>query len=248
MASVLCVPVQSWVFHELAQGYDPWPNPKLIQWHTEGRKPFLSRREIACANGGEGFDLIVVHLAWDKRISPRDAATVRLATLDEFLKRYGGHRFKRIFAVCAHELLSEGCRDAGYRQISGFDEWACAHHMTDNPNRPILWGAEPSDAFMRVNSFLTRFFDYREPVCGLSASQIEVLKLALEGLSDAEIACRLCLTQDAVKARWRVVYRKVDAALPALLPRNDSGSRGIEKRRILLSWLKNNPSEMTAGS
>lgn len=45
--------------------------------------------------------------------------------------------------------------------------------------------------------------------CGLSPQQIDVLRLAADGLTDEEIADRLCISVSAAKHRFKVVYQRL---------------------------------------
>ena len=46
---------------------------------------------------------------------------------------------------------------------------------------------------------------------GLSAREVEVLRLVAEGLTDAQVAARLFLSPYTVKAHLRTIYGKLDA-------------------------------------
>ena len=54
-------------------------------------------------------------------------------------------------------------------------------------------------------------------------------------VADEDIAARLHVSLDAIKKRWRSIYRKVDLADPGLLADVDSGTA---RRRALLNYLK----------
>ncbi len=94
---------------------------------------------------------------------------------------------------------------------------------------------------------ITRLFAYKPPVLHFSEAQKQVLELALEGLSDDEIARRCEVGRNAIQMRWRKIYARFEQHVPGLL--GDSGktaqrARGPEKRRQVLQYLREHPQEL----
>ena len=89
-----------------------------------------------------------------------------------------------------------------------------------------------------------RFFSYEPPILGFSGAQRAILRLARQGYTDQEIANHLGRTTDSVKKRWGGIYARFAAAFPGRLPAGREGSRGAEKRRTLLAYLKDRPEEL----
>ncbi len=94
---------------------------------------------------------------------------------------------------------------------------------------------------------LARLFVISEPVLGLTESQKEVLDLALDGFADRAIAGMLGISSNAVHMRWRGIYDKAAVVLPELARIDeacDKGYRGMEKRRVVLEYIRDHPQEI----
>jgi hypothetical protein len=95
-----------------------------------------------------------------------------------------------------------------------------------------------------------RIFSYTPPRFHLTAGQRLILVRALDGATDIEIAEGLKVSPDAIKKRWSAIYARVEEVMPGLLPEaaapRESGSRGTEKRRALLAYLRRRPEELRA--
>jgi hypothetical protein len=244
VGSVLTLFVHAWVAEELIASKNPFPNPKLLRWASEGRNPFLSAQQLAVANATTGLVLLPVGLSWSPRLSEELAAQVRVGILIEYAERYVGYRVNRIICETMNELLASGCVDQGYRAVNLYEDWLSQNWDPNQTNRPILFVADPADAYGRVNSFLTQFFAYQAPKIRFSEGHKEVLELAMTGTRDEAIADALHIGFDALKARWRELYIRVDDALPGFLPQGAAAGRGQEKRRHLLAYLERHREEL----
>jgi hypothetical protein len=243
-ASVVTLFVHDWVYEELSRAEAPYPNPKLLGWYRRGRNPFLTTEELARANSGEGANMLAVGFNWDSRLDECLAAEVRHTALQRFADRHAGHNLKRVFAETCNGVLYRGCLEVGYRLVNSYDSWAREVGSLDNPDRPMFMCATREDVFSTVNSFLIRLFQYQRPVLRFSVAQQELLTLAVSGYSDLEAARILSIGLDAVKARWKSIYARVDRTYPGFLPDGGSAGRGPEKRPILLAHLRDRPEEL----
>jgi hypothetical protein len=80
------------------------------------------------------------------------------------------------------------------------------------------------------------------PRIHFSGAEQKVLELALLNESDPEISEDLGVSLDAVKKTWRRAYQRAARAAPQLLGSGEeidgSSSRGVEKRRHLLEYVR----------
>jgi len=88
--------------------------------------------------------------------------------------------------------------------------------------------------------FCALFFPPK-PCFHFSSGEQLLLEYALLEFSDDEATSRLHLSVDAVKKRWRAIYRKVDMIAPGLL---SEGGSGAAKRRSLLHYLRQHLEEL----
>jgi hypothetical protein len=79
------------------------------------------------------------------------------------------------------------------------------------------------------------------PRFGFTAAEQQLLELALLDHSDRDAAVALHLSTEAIKKRWRSIYKKVSQIEAALLPPELNGSG---QRRALLQSLRNNLQEL----
>jgi hypothetical protein len=78
-----------------------------------------------------------------------------------------------------------------------------------------------------------------------------MLRQAILGYTDVELARRLQLALPTVKNRWRALYDRLGRIAPELVHEVDCSSnqavRGQEKRRRLLEYLRRHPEELRPG-
>ena len=79
------------------------------------------------------------------------------------------------------------------------------------------------------------------PRFGFSRVEQQLLERALLDLSDREAAEEMRVSTDAIKKRWRSIYKKVSQIEAALLPRELNGS---DRRRALLQNVRTNLQEI----
>jgi hypothetical protein len=71
-----------------------------------------------------------------------------------------------------------------------------------------------------------------------------LLELALEGADDAIVAKSLFLTLPAIKRRWSRIFARVSSVRPDLSPMDGEGTRGIQKRQRILTYIRSHPEEL----
>lgn len=76
-------------------------------------------------------------------------------------------------------------------------------------------------------------FNCPPPLFGFSRPQQELLESALLDLPDRDFAVSQCLSDDAVKKRWRTIYDRVALVCPQLVGTEISGPN---QRRLLLGY------------
>lgn len=87
------------------------------------------------------------------------------------------------------------------------------------------------------------------PVCHFTRAEQRLLRKAIEGLTDQQIAAELGLSLNTLKSTWRSIYDRVGSRVPFVLAAvngesDDSGVRGTEKRRCVLSFVEGHPQEL----
>ena len=88
--------------------------------------------------------------------------------------------------------------------------------------------------------FCTLFFPPK-PCFNFSSGEQMLIEYALLEYSDADTAITVHLSMDALKKRWRSIYRRVDTIAPELLSGAESGAA---RRRTLLHHLRQHLEEL----
>jgi hypothetical protein len=92
-------------------------------------------------------------------------------------------------------------------------------------------------------------FDYHAPILGFNRSEQRLLSCALSGATDEHLAATLDTSLSTVKKTWVSIYGRAGKHLSAEASTSDwlevkSAGRGRERRRHLLSYLREHPEEL----
>lgn len=227
----------------------PYLGERFARWFLEDRCPSLREVELREANAGDGLHCLYLvepmahqDLSWEDRLEidgffGRELEALRSVNLREFMMELRGPNNAKVAEHC------------GTIVRSGYETWRMndGKHVPEG-DRPYLIGLNRSEAMRRFGSHAASFFVTRKARFGFTKAHQDLLRLALDGETDTELAMSLFLTLSAVKKRWAAIYGLVDEAMPQLLPKSDlfagDSTRGAEKRRHLLSFLRQHPEEL----
>jgi DNA-binding CsgD family transcriptional regulator len=134
------------------------------------------------------------------------------------------------------------CENAGFKVRNSYEQW---RSRNDHRNlSPVIYSMDRSESIAGDNMFMIRLFAYQEPKLRLPDAQRELLHLARFESTDEWLADQLSISVHAVKKRWQAIYSRIDEVMPGLLPIAESDVRGKGKKRVLMSYIQNNPSEL----
>ena len=198
----------------------------------------LDAREIARGNAGAGLNLFV--LGFTHRYGAEEPPILRpllARAIEHFVYAHRGYRLRRLLREdpypIADVLVASGMR--------------VAHDFPDI-GRKVLIAEASAAGHIFPSSTVSMLFNYSPPQVLYSNAERRLLDLAVDGLSDSEIAAELDLSANTIKQTWRSIYertlRKVPLALGAAGPAPLDGVRGQEKRRHLLAYLRDHPQEL----
>ena len=191
-----------------------------------------SEEAIGEANAREGLDLVVCWIGYGDTPRPIESlAKVRGHLFAAFLDLIGGNRLRRITFEAPGEKAIEWFDGYGFERLR-------------EENGAVVLSISKGEAIAGDDLSNQRLFSYEPPILGFSAAQRAILRLARQGYTDQEIANLLGRTTDSVKKRWGGIYARFANAFPGRLPAGREGSRGAEKRRTLLTYLKDRPEEL----
>jgi hypothetical protein len=146
--------------------------------------------------------------------------------------------------------------------VDQLDQWHLSGHRTfqiidrfdayrlANPETP--WNAERALATatvetMRVDphSIAAGLFQHRSQAqFGFTRCEQQLLEVALEGMEDAAASKSLFVGVPAIKRRWANIFERVTAIRPDLCPPDGDGTRGVQKRPRVLTYIRHHPEEL----
>lgn len=202
----------------------------------------LDRKEIATANRHGRLNLFVVGFGKSPALTDPEILRPLLAkAIEHYVKTHEGYHLSRILREDA-EPVAQTLLQSGMREIQRFP-------AGKGPARVAMLRDRSEEQPLFPDSMTARLFSYAKPQLGFSHAEKRVLLRALEGLSDAEIATDLGLSSNTIKHTWRSIYTRAAKIAPSVINMSepdfaDLGVRGQEKRRYLIAYVRDNPSEL----
>lgn len=199
----------------------------------------LDDKALAAANAAGEVGFAVLHY-YQRLTDLSDPDTLQLLAAAMALFR-GAHAGWRLAA-----LYQQGCGPEGEYLLSmGFR----ARTVPAEPGAPVLYGLLREEAERQLPGTPVRdAFQFVPPLMGFSGSERRQLRLAVADLTDDQIGDELGLSAHTVKKLWKSIHQRAADRMPDLFDDDpalaESGTRGPEKRRILLQYLRQHPEEL----
>jgi predicted ATPase len=219
----------------------------LRQW-AEGRSPILNLRQVRDANSSIGLHLAVPWCGCDPAILSNEEQFRRITWLswEVFRERHIGYRLNEITFEAPAGLMAQFLEDGGWRYLPApFD-----HSVGDNAcSMPVTFRFTSADSVAMPGCAASEFFKYAPPRICFSQGEQEMLRHAMDGETDVELAASLHITLAAIKKRWASVYDRVAGSVVGIIGNDIEATpgqtgRGAEKRRRLLGYLVDHREEL----
>ena len=235
---------------EAKGGSSPYLARDALERWGQGCSPFLTFEDIRRANSTDGLNSFVMHYGQERFQRAEDIVFGHQCLLEAFVQANRGYRLKEVIQEVygetdLREFLSVGA--------SVWTDYAAAFGSGASPSpapdrRPYLIGAKREEVLKHIRLPSTGVFVYTPPRFYFRNAEQDLLRHALLGATDTELAYRLRISLTAVKKRWNAIYDRVSAVVPDLLGLAESaapaGRRGVEKRRRLLVYLRERREEL----
>jgi len=220
-----------------------WIGPEIVRRILSGESPLLTDRQVRENNSCGGVNLF----AWDAAICRSDFGRQEIvhALFGEFVELHEGFLLKEFLSQSASsvEMLDAQLRSGDL--LLGED----GRYTGDAPSMPLEellrvphYVGISRELAERDYTWVTTLFAYRPPCFGLRPNEQRLLTLALNGLTDAELAERLGISLSAVKKCWRRIYERIGAHSADLMPdackSEGTHGRGAMKKQRLLAYLR----------
>jgi hypothetical protein len=228
-----------------------WFGPELAKRIADGNSPALSNREVSEANSREGLNVVV----WEAIPRPEFAnrPDVYHLMVEAYRQLYRGFLLKEMITSQAESVQRlQWSIDAGgviWNPAKGRYVNSVGRGLEQFVREPHIVGITREVEFKRLGSWVGTLFDYEPPQFGFSRSEQRLLLAALGRVSgtDRELSEILRLSLPTIKKKWGSIYRRLIDRNPKIMSecaRVEPTERGKEKRRHLLSYLREHPEEL----
>lgn len=234
-----------------------FPSPNLgctlVRRAIEGRSPVLNLAAIRAGNSGAGLNLVINHFGFSWETWPPEQLGLILSRgTESFFWLLSGYNLREIFAEYYDRRTVQFALAGGFLLRSdcrGMNPEASTL-LSAEARSPYGVGITAEEAVASPGSAIARLFPYHQPRYFFNRGEQKVLLHALLDHNDEEIAALLNVALSTVKKRWASIYDSVAEQRPEILPETVSAAslswptRGHEKRRHLLSYLRLHPEEL----
>jgi hypothetical protein len=200
---------------------------------------------LARANAAARLQQVIMYCSVkDQLLAGDEDTSVRGLLARTYAELFLGYRVQR--------MLTEVHGDADLAALAGYPSIEVASRYEDyykerggKAGDSVLCAAvgenfknDPSSAAVPI------YLDQPVPRFALSRGEKDLLKGALSGLDDTQLAQSLCRSEAALKRRWRQIFEKVANVDPALCPDAGGSVRGPQRRHHVLHYLRKHPEEL----
>ena len=225
-----------------------WIGPELTRRIIHGRSPLLTDSEVREANAGDGLNLFV----WDGTASAEDLGRPEVihTLFVEFVDQHRGFLLKELIAQSSGVDMMEAQLNSGGFLLDAKGQYsnAVSKPLADFVAEPHFIGVSRELALRQYGSWMSSLFIHHPPRFNFRPSEQRLLVTALDGETDAQLAHELGISISAVKKSWSLIYQRVAAVDPALIPdphsEAESSDRGRTKKQRLLAYLHEHMEEI----
>jgi DNA-binding CsgD family transcriptional regulator len=237
---------------EARSKFRPYLGVQLAKQYLERQLPALNREHVARGNAADGLNVMMCFEGRaDDNLSSEQLLAVRSKQNEALHLALSGYRLKEFLANPIGANAAQWMLHAGARLRRDYSNYFRENHRanTESLRWPCLVGLTKEEAFARPGSNLSTLFNYAAPRFRFNHSQRVLLLHALTGETCEQAAASLSISPSTVKKRWHAIYDRVadiDAELlpPPVAYGSHSSSRGAERRRYLLNYLRQHLEEV----
>ena len=229
----------------------PYLGLQVARRYLAGKLPVLDRDQVAFANARTGVNVMMCYSGRRRDyLSSEHLLAVREKMDEAFHLAHHGYRLKEFLCEPIGQEAFRSTLSAGFRLRRDYSDYYQARNlpMPQSWQRPWLVGLTREEASADYGSGASGLFVFTPPRFHFTHCEQAILRRSLAGETDEEIAVNLFLSHWTVKKRWHAMYKRVADVDSELLPPADLGlgkkSRGLERRRRLLAYLRQHLEEL----
>jgi DNA-binding CsgD family transcriptional regulator len=230
----------------------PYLGVELARRYLWRQLPVLNREQVARANAGDGLNVVMCFEGWAENGCGREQMlAIREKQSEAFSLALHGYHIRQFLADPIGTETSQWMLDAGARLRRDYSNYFGNNRLPkpQSSHSPCLVGLTREEALAHPGSNVASLFIYTAPRFHFSRSQRALLQHALMGKTCEVLATSLSVSPWTVKKRWRAIYDRVMDVDRELLPPpigygTHASSRGAERRRHLLNYLRQHLEEL----
>jgi DNA-binding CsgD family transcriptional regulator len=233
---------------ELIGTPQPYAAAQFYERLLAGDNVLLTRREVQAAQSADGVNALGLHFGMRNHdlSDPRSIEVLNAGTAACFFF-HSGYRIRTILYEVYGEQAARYMERGGFRLVHDFRQLSpAAFAGLPDHELPYFFAMRREWVEPAVMSGISQLFAAAQPRIFFSAAERRILGRALINESDTTIAEALGISRSAVLKTWRGIYERIERRLPQLFPAGGAaeGSRGQEKRRHLLLYLRTHLEEL----
>jgi DNA-binding CsgD family transcriptional regulator len=225
----------------------PGLNSRIIQSIVDGNSVIATYAEVRDANTRGDLQQAVLENSWKNGpLTASQVDEVRVLLGQAYQDLFAGYHFSRIFTEMVDELDLWNASGHKYLHVvSRFEDFRRANPEAEWNAERALFQVTFASMHDHPHSVAAGLFQrHVPPQFGFTQREQELLELALEGADDRSIAKSLFVTLPAIKRRWSSIFERVGPTRPDLCPLDAEGTRGIQKRQRILTYVRSHPEEL----
>ena len=233
---------------------EPYLTARTVRSELRGAKSPILRPTALRRTSDAVLNVLILHYCEAPQLQPELYRLLRYRVMQSFLETHRGYRVKEVIQELWDEIDPAFLLNGWGKVRSDY-----ASYFTDRGDpipppgrRPYLIGFTHEEALINPGDLIAPVFTFTPAQFPFSRTEKRLLRHALLGLTDPELAGGLGIALPTVKSHWRAIYDRVARIVPELLPEvhpaiEGSAIRGQEKRRRLLEYLRRHPEELCPG-
>jgi len=189
-----------------------------------------STTEILSQHRNRGLHLFIFDFAWEQCDTSR-TSTILTSAWSQFMGLHCGWHLNSVLTEAHTEQTQKMATDNGYLPVNEFLGWKGCNR--GGPFNPRLFCVTRSQANTSHSYTMKQLFRWGAPRCAFDERQRKMLRLAMAGCADQEIAHELGFSKERVKQLWPDIYLLLNEKYPGQLPHET-----LKRRRALPSFLR----------
>lgn len=225
----------------------PGLNARFMASVCDARPATLDAEQLRHRNAYDGLDVLCLLGVYPQDVGREQALEILACMAVAFVEDHVGYRLRRLISEPIGEMDIATFTSTGvWRRVRSFDALT--------PEDAELWGRDRAlfvtsrEEVLSVPTANTNpLFRYSDPILRLREADQELLRAALDDLTDEDLAQRLNVHVGTVKKRWLEIYHHIAETHPELFGQchaNGDKTRGKQKRHHVLAYLRAHPEEL----